>query len=136
MTPRQQPRTRTMTSGDVRVRAATARKYQEVGEMVIGEAPDERQVAGGLAALAAIAASDAICGARLGRCAIGQDHAQAENLIATVQPDGRELAKKLARVLAEKSNAHYGTTYLSGAETLSMIRNSRALVDALDVHLS
>jgi hypothetical protein len=33
MTPRQQPRTRTMTSGDIRVRAATARKYQEVGEM-------------------------------------------------------------------------------------------------------
>lgn len=122
-----------MTGGDVRVRAATARKYQEVGEMVLGEAPDERQVAGGLAA---IAASDAICGARLGRCAIGQDHAQAESLIATVQPDGRELAKKLARVLAEKSNAHYGTTYLSGAETLSMIRNSRALVDALDIHLS
>ena len=25
----------------------------------------------------------------LGRCAIGQDHTQAENLIATVQPDGR-----------------------------------------------
>ncbi|WP_129789488.1 hypothetical protein [Promicromonospora panici] len=125
-----------MTSGDVRVRAATARKYQEVGEMVLGEAPDERQVAGGLAALAAIAASDAICGARLGRCAIGQDHAQAETLIATVHPDGRELAKRLARVLAEKSNAHYGTTYLSGVETLSMIRNSRALVDALDTHLS
>jgi hypothetical protein len=77
-----------------------------------------------------------VSGGRLGRCAIGQDHAQAENLIATVQPDGRELAKKLARVLAEKSNAHYGTTYLSGAETLSMIRNSRALVDALDTHLS
>ena len=104
--------------------------------MVLGEAPDERQVAGGLEALAAIAASDTICCARLGRCAIGQDHAQAENLIATVQPDGRELAKKLARVLSEKSNAHYGTTYLSGAETLSMIRNSHALVDALDIHLS
>jgi len=86
MTPRQQPRTRTMTSGDVR--------------------------------------------------AIGQDHGQAENLLTTVNPDGRELAKKLSRVLAEKSNAHYGTTYLSGAETLSMIRSSRALVDALDAHLN
>lgn len=36
----------------------------------------------------------------------------AENLadrLRNVQPDGRELAKKLSRVLAEKSNAHYGT---------------------------
>ncbi|MFI6424987.1 hypothetical protein [Promicromonospora sp. NPDC050880] len=125
-----------MTLGDIRVRAATARKYQEVGEMVLGEAPDERQVAAGLAALAAIAASDAICGARTGRCAIGQDHGQAEVLLATVNPGGQELAKRLARVLAEKSNAHYGTTYLSSAETLSMIRSSRALVDAMDIHLA
>lgn len=62
MNPRSLPRTRAMTAGDVRVRAATARKYLEVGDLVHGEPDDpaERQVAGGLAVLAAIAASDAI----------------------------------------------------------------------------
>ncbi|GGM11717.1 hypothetical protein GCM10010102_04280 [Promicromonospora citrea] len=135
MTPRRMPRTRAMTRGDVRVRAATARKYQEVGEMVLGEDPEERQVAGGLAALAAIAAADAICGARLGRCATGQDHGQAEDLLATVNPGGKDLARKFARVLSAKSSAHYGTTYLTTSETLTMVRCSRALVDAIEAHV-
>lgn len=48
MSPKAPPRTRTMTVGDVRVRAATARKYQEVAELVMGEDSAEHHVAAGL----------------------------------------------------------------------------------------
>ncbi|MDM8085082.1 hypothetical protein QUV83_09930 [Cellulomonas cellasea] len=123
-----------MTSADVLVRATTARKYLEVGDIVMGSDPADRQVAAGLAALASIAASDAICGARLGFCAHGQDHGQAADLIATV-PGGPALAQSLRRVLRDKGNAHYGTSYLSIETVTAMLRHARALVDALDVHL-
>jgi hypothetical protein len=45
------------------VRADQARAFIEVADLVLGESPQEGHVA---AVLAGIAASDAICGARLG----------------------------------------------------------------------
>lgn len=134
MNPRYPPRMRAMTAGDVRVRAVTARKYLEVGDLVQGEPDDpaERQVAGGLAVLAAIAASDAICGSVLRECPQGQDHRQAEAVLATIRPGGKELARHLGYVLAEQSTAHYGTTYLNRDTVVSMLHHARALVDAID----
>lgn len=134
MTPRG-PRTRPITRGAITVRAGTARKYLEVGELVVGEDPAERQVAGGLAVLAAIAAGDAICGVELGEYARGQDHDQAPELLRSVRPDGVELARHLARVLEHKPNAHYGTTYLTAELVESMLRHARALVEAMNARL-
>ncbi len=133
--PKGLPRTRPITAGEIRVRAATARKYLEVSELVLGEELAERQVAGGLAVLAAIAASDAICGIALGVNARGQDHDQAPELLRTVQPDGPELAKRLAHALEHKAVAHYGTSYLSDATVRSMVRQATSLVDAMDARL-
>ena len=136
MTPKGQPRTRSISDGEIRVRAATARKYLEVGQVVMGQDPAERQVAGGLAVLAAIAASDAICGQVLGEYARGQDHDQAATLLETVRPNGAELAKHLARVLEHKPNAHYGTTYLTAEVVESMLYHAEQLVAAMDQHQS
>jgi len=122
---------RVMTKADARHRAAVARRYLEVAELVVGEDPADRRVAAGLAVLAAIAASDALCGAALGRAPQGQDHAEAARVLATVQPDGAQLAVHLTRVLNEKSNAHYGTTYLTPTVVNQMLRHAAALVDAL-----
>lgn len=133
--PKGQPRTRPITTAQVNVRAATARKYLEVGELVVGEDPAERQVAGGLAVLAAIAAGDAICGRTLGTYARGQDHDQAAELLGTVRPDGADLAKHLGRVLEHKPSAHYGTTYLSLETVESMLYHAKELVTAMDRHL-
>ncbi|KQY22833.1 hypothetical protein ASD16_09455 [Cellulomonas sp. Root485] len=135
MSPRGGARLRTMSATDIRTRAATARKYLEIGELVHDEEPDEapsRQVAGGLAVLAAIAASDAICGSRTGSAPQGQDHAQAVSVLEATQPDGRALATHLRRVLDHKANAHYGTTYLTDDTVTSMLRHARSLVDALE----
>jgi len=132
MSPKHQPRTRSMTRGDVAVRASTARKYQEVAELVMGEDPAERHVAGGLAVLAAIAASDAICGASPQECARDQDHSRAADLLATVDPNGRELAVRLRKVLDEKSAAHYGASFLSPQQSSYMVRHARSLVDSME----
>lgn len=134
MTPRG-PRTRPITAAAVSVRADTARKYLEVGELVMGADPAERQVAAGLAVLAAIAAGDAICGSALGEYARGQDHDEAPDLLKTVQPDGLELAKHLAKVLAQKPNAHYGTSYLQPDTVRSMLHHAQSLVSAMNARL-
>lgn len=131
MNPRGDPRTRPMTRADARNRATVARRYLEVAELVMGEDPADRQVAAGLAVLAAIAASDALCGAVLGQAPQGQDHAEATRVLAKVRPDGGQLATHLRSVLNEKSNAHYGTSYLSVGVVNRMLRDARAIVDAL-----
>ncbi|MHB8661983.1 MAG: hypothetical protein ACYDH6_04775 [Acidimicrobiales bacterium] len=54
---------------DARLRAKVARAYLDVAETAAEERVDEaRNVAAGNAVLAAIAAADAICCIRLGRC--------------------------------------------------------------------
>ncbi len=135
MTPRGTGRTRPVTRADVLVRAASAHKYLEVAALVAdAEDPAERHVAASLAALGAIAAADAICGARLGVCARGQDHGQAADLLSTV-PSCDRLAADLRAVLRDTSNAHYGTTFLSSERVASILKQAGRLVDAVDSHL-
>ncbi len=71
-------------------------------------------VAAGLAVLAGIAASDAICGIRLGYLHRGEDHHGAEDLLRTATPDGDKLATVLGRLLSVKDAAHYGVPVVSG----------------------
>jgi hypothetical protein len=86
-----------------------ARAYLETAELVANE---RRQgfsnVTAGLAVLAGIAASDAICCVRLGRYHRGDDHRRATELLETATPDGRDLAVRLERLLGLKDTAHYG----------------------------
>lgn len=56
---------------------------------------------------AAINASDAITGVRLGERAAGQAHDQALALLKRAGPDGVEAAKHLARLLPLKTRAEY-----------------------------
>ncbi|GIG38769.1 hypothetical protein [Cellulomonas phragmiteti] len=121
-----------MTTTDVRVRTKVARAYLDVAILVAEEDEAHRQVAAGLASLAAIAAADAICGARLGERSADQDHARAGDLLATTAPDGTELARHFREVIRDKSNAHYGTTYLTHDRVVVMLRRAQHLVDALD----
>src|ERR1700690_1142442 len=64
-------------------------------------------VAAGLAVLAGIAASDAICCVRLGQRHRGDDHRGAAELLRSATPDGAELASTLLRLLDLKDAAHY-----------------------------
>lgn len=86
-------------------------------------------VAAGLAVLAGIAASDAICGARLGRIHRGEDHVGAQDLLSESTPDGRKLAVHLGRLLSIKDAAHYGVPVVSSRKATDAIRWAARLVE-------
>lgn len=84
-------------------------------------------VAAALAVLAAIAACDAACCARLHRRARGQNHEQAVDLVATVAPDGAKMAKLLREVLAAKDDSHYGFALVSAKQAQALVRKAGML---------
>jgi hypothetical protein len=106
-----------------------ARAYLETAELVANE---RRQgfsnVTAGLAVLAGIAASDAICCVRLGRYHRGDDHRRATELLETATPDGRDLVVRLERLLGLKDTAHYGAALVAQPSANLAIRWARQLV--------
>lgn len=139
------PRRRRCTGEDARTRCRQAVAYLETAKLVTsdGSLPadyDYNHVAAGVAVLAAIAASDALCCRLLGERSRGQDHREAVDLVATVRfgggtPDvqakrGRDLGAALATVLDYKDEAHYGTTLLGAAQVRRLIKSADKLVSA------
>jgi hypothetical protein len=98
-------RTRPVTKAQVR---ANANKAQEYGEAASSEIDSERYIAAtSLAIHAAINAADAVCGARLGKRAAGEDHDQVLTLLKQAGPDGSAVEKELRRLLPLKTKAEY-----------------------------
>jgi len=112
------------------IRLKTGRAYLEVAELVLADPQREEflSVASGLAVLAGVAASDAICGARLGKRYRGEDHRDAADLLAAATPDGRDLSNHLVRLLDLKDEAHYGIMMVSSAKARAAVRNASHLV--------
>lgn len=108
----------------------------DAADLLVGE--DEFQgVAAALAVLAGIAASDAACCSALGRRHRGQDHRGAVELLSGIEPNGRQMAKDLQRLLDRKDNAHYGVIHVAVGEERRMVdwasrllANARAAVEA------
>ena len=125
------PRTAPRTAAEARTRLRTARANLEVAGVVLEErARDEYlNVAAGLAVLAGIAASDAICGIRLGYLHRGEDHRGAEDLLRTATPDGGKLATVLGRLLSVKDAAHYGVPVVSARKASDARRWAARLVE-------
>lgn len=69
----------------------------------------ERKASGAAAVLAAIAASDALCCMRLGARSRDSNHRAAAAMISTIEPDGKDLARKLNAVLDAKDPMHYSS---------------------------
>ena len=117
--------------GEAKARRDQARAYMDVAEMVLADSASryEAQVA---AALAAIAAADAVCGLKLHRYSRGQDHAQAVALLETVDVDDPSLPVKLRRILASKDSVHYSPHLVSESAAGGLVRQARALVVAAD----
>jgi hypothetical protein len=128
------PRTvRTAPCGitESRTRLKTARAYLEVARATLDErAGDEfLSVAAGLAVLAGIAATDAICCVRR-RCRHrGDDHRQAADLLRSAVPDGSQLAATLLRLLDAKDEAHYGVIVVSVRRAGEVVRWAGKLVE-------
>jgi hypothetical protein len=111
-------------------RADVAMAYLEAAASKIegGELKDEDlSVVAGNAILAGIAASDAICGSRLGKIHRGDDHGQAVELLKSATPDGKTLSLKLARLLDVKDQAHYGIG-MSLSKATDALKAARILV--------
>lgn len=123
---------RTVPAGRVEARArlSTAEAYLQVAQLVLSE-PDRHgfaNVAAGNAVLAGIAASDAICAARLRQIHRGDDHRAAARLLATATPDGKRLAATLTRLLDLKDTSQYGTSLMSSRNARDAARWAGDLV--------
>ena len=134
MSPRANSRVISCTPVEARARREQAKAFIDVAEMVLSEPALQTNphVAAALAVLAAIAATDAICGLRLGRYSRGQDHDNAAALLETVDLPDPTLPTKLRRVLASKDNVHYSPRLISNADAQALVRQARALVDAAE----
>jgi hypothetical protein len=110
-------RERACGAPEARVRAAVARRYLDVADLTAGEedAAAWHDVAVGNAVLAGIAASDALCCARLGRRSRDADHRAAIDLLSQVD---ERLGRDLDRLLQVKDVAHYGVDLISEAKSV------------------
>ncbi len=127
----------------MRYRQAAA--YLTVAQSVMKEPerPDDydyNHVGAGIAVLAAIGASGAICYALLGDRSRGQNHREALPLLGSVRYGAGEesqrkrrsnaLENHLAKVLDLKDQSHYGTSLLDASAVKKVLRNAQHLVDA------
>ena len=103
-------RTRPCARPQALARLTQARKFAEVAAWCVANPSDETMphVAAALAVLAGIAASDVACCASLKQRPRGQDHREAEALLATIHPSGADRAKDLGRLLNEKGSTFSG----------------------------
>jgi hypothetical protein len=86
-------------------------------------------VAAGLAVLAGIAGSDAICASRLGPIHRGEDHRGAAALLEEATPDGKKLASTFLRLIDVKDEAHSGLLLVAPRKARDAVRWTRQLVD-------
>ena len=98
-------RTKPVSSAQVR---AYAGKADEFADAAASEVLAGRYIAAtSLAIHAGINAADAVCGARLGERAAGDDHDQVLALLRQAGPDGAKVEKELRRLLPLKTKAEY-----------------------------
>jgi hypothetical protein len=99
------PRTRAVSAAQVRSYAA---KAQEFAEAAASDLKAGWNIAAtSLAVHAGINSADAVCGARLGKRAAGDDHDQVLVLLRQAGPDGAEIERELRRLLPLKTKAEY-----------------------------
>jgi hypothetical protein len=98
-------RTKAVSAAQVR---SYASKSTEFAEAAASDLDAGRCIAAtSLAIHAGINAADAVCGARLGRRAAGEDHDQVLVLLREAGSDGAEIERDLRRLLPLKTRAEY-----------------------------
>lgn len=130
------PRSRSMTTSYVRVRAQHAHAFLEAAELVeqLGHdagIPQIGNTIGSLAVLAGIAAGDAICGAILGVRAAGEGHGEAVDLLRATEPGGR-LAAHLRRLVDAKTETQYAAAVLTESRAAGLLKAAHRLIAGMD----
>ena len=119
-------RTRPVTIAQVRAYTAKAREFAEAAASDLGAG---RNIAAtSLAIHAGISAADAICGARLGVRAAGEDHDQVLALLGQAGPDGAEVARDLRRLLPLKTRAEYEPDDIAGSTAAKAVERAQRCV--------
>lgn len=117
-------RTQQCTRADAQTRLAQADAYLTAANFILNEAGEDEAdfgVAASVAVLAGIAASDAVCCAKLRKRPRGPSHTDAVKLVETVSPDGPDMARDLKRLVARKDDAHYGLILVTEKRAHEMV---------------
>ncbi|WP_157552600.1 hypothetical protein [Jiangella gansuensis] len=72
----------------------------------------------------------------LGLYHAGEDHRAAVKLLERVRPDGTELARQLAKVLAVEDQAHHSADVLVASRLTSVLRCASRLVEHAELLLA
>jgi hypothetical protein len=83
-----------------------------------------------LAVLAGVAATDALCGNSLGYYSRGQNHAEAANLVRSIEPGGAALASTFRQLVACKDDARQAPKALRESSAKAALRQAGDLVGA------
>lgn len=119
-------RQRSGTVADARNRRVIAARYLEIAELAATEeGPGANNVIVGIAVLAGIAASDAICLSATGSRYSGEDHAEAARVLGRTD---KKLGTELSKLVRLKPGAHYGSTFISDNDRRRALRAAAALV--------
>jgi len=122
-------RDRFATRSDAQLRLRTGHAYLEVAELVLSDERSEMPgVAAGLAVLAGIAASDAICVSRLGSIYRGENHRDAVELLRVATMDGKKLSTTFLKLIDVKDEAHYGLITVAPRKARDAVRWASILV--------
>jgi hypothetical protein len=117
---------------EARQRLKQARLYLDVADLAGGENDPDLEygpVAGSIAILAGIAAADAACCAAHGHRSRSDNHQDAAGLLAKIEPDGKEAARAMRRLIALKDSAHYGFLSLGSNELKQAMRQAATLTE-------
>jgi hypothetical protein len=125
-------RTRPVTASQVR---SYAGKSQQFADAAVAELAAGRPIAAtSLAIHAAINAADAVCGARLGIRAAGEDHSAVLALLRQAGTDGADIEKDLRRLLPLKTQTEYEPDNIGiGEATKAVERSTRCAATAFRV---
>lgn len=126
-------RTRTQSCGEPQAlqRLSRAKSFLEVATLTADEndpALEFGAAAASIAILAGIAAADAACCFALGYRSRSQDHRDAEQLLARIEPGGKRAASSLRQLIGLKDSAHYGFVSVNAAELKRALRQADRLV--------
>ena len=115
-----------MSAAQVRAYAANA---QEFAEAAASDLEAGRNIAAtSLAIHAGINSADAVCGARLGKRAAGEEHDQVLALLRQAGPDGAEVERDLRRLLPLKTKAEYEPDDVAGGVATKAVERAQRCV--------
>ncbi len=132
MTPRAPNRTTPCNREQAGQRLRQAEAFLGWARAALADEGDEVNlgVATSLAVLAGVAATDALCGNSLGYYSRGQNHAEAADLVPSIEPGGADLASTFRQLVACKDDARQAPKALRESSAKAALRQAGELVSA------